>query len=88
MPVVYLAWSSATLTTMTGRRMRPTAFSMSTGRAGDSVVATTQALGEEGDQPDDQPIEYEWESSGTDDVPFDEPADSDDDDYDAFDAAL
>jgi hypothetical protein len=54
----------------------------------DDIEVTSQALGEEGDQPDDQPIEYEWESSYTDDVPFDEPTDSDDDDYDAFDTAL
>ena len=63
----------------------------------DDVEVTSQALGEEGDQPDDVEVtsqalgeegdQPEWDSY-TDDLPFDEPADSDDDDYDAYDIAL
>jgi hypothetical protein len=45
---------------------------------------TTQALGEEGDQADGQLIESGWESTSTDDYPFDDEST----DVDPFDTAL
>jgi hypothetical protein len=49
--------------------------------ATESPDVTTQALGEEGDQADDQSIESGWGySSAENDLYLDEPADSDDDD--------
>jgi hypothetical protein len=51
-------------------------------------VVTSQALGEEGDQTDDQSIESGWGySSAENDLYLDEPADSDDDDV-PFDTAF
>jgi hypothetical protein len=51
-------------------------------------VVTSQALGEEGDQADDQSIESGWGySSAENDLYLDHPADSDDDDV-PFDTAF
>ena len=56
--------------------------------ATESPDVTTQALGEEGDQADDQSIESGWGySSAENDLYLDEPADSDDDDV-PFDTAF
>ena len=56
--------------------------------ATESPDVTTQALGEEGDQTDDQSIESGWGySSAENDLYLDEPADSDDDDV-PFDTAF
>ena len=56
--------------------------------ATESPDVTTQALGEEGDQADDQSIESGWGySSAENDLYLDEPADSDDDDV-PFDSAF
>jgi hypothetical protein len=92
------------LETLSRARAAPDVTTQALGEEGDQpddVDVTTDALGEEGDQPDDvdvttdalgeegdQSFESEWESPDTEDVGFDEPVDSDDDDYDAFDAAL
>ena len=56
--------------------------------ATESPDVTTQALGEEGDQTDDQSIESGWGySSAENDLYLDQPADSDDDDV-PFDTAF
>jgi hypothetical protein len=56
--------------------------------ATESPDVTTQALGEEGDQADDQSIESGWGySSAENDLYLDQPADSDDDDV-PFDTAF